>query len=123
MTLLEGYFAKLASYPDDEQKICVSRGYPHFIKRGLMEHMPILAPSRELLLDWRSDRIIWQTYEKRFRQEIASNPRAMIDLKALAIGARKRDIRLLCYENPQKNCHRFILLDMIDKLVRAEECS
>jgi len=118
MTLLEGYFAKLGSYPEDEQ-ICVSLSYPHFVKRETMRHLPILAPSKELLLDWMSDRITWQTYEERFREEIASNPRAMTALKAIANGARKRDIRLLCYEKPPKNCHRFILLDMIDKLSRS----
>lgn len=49
MNLLEGYFAKLSSYPENEQKICVSLGYPHFVKRGLMRHIPLLAPSQELL--------------------------------------------------------------------------
>jgi len=81
MPLLEGYFAKLSSYPGDEQKICVSLSYPHFVKRGSMRHLPILAPSRELLLNWRSDRITWQTYEERFREEITSNPQAMTALK------------------------------------------
>lgn len=113
MTLLEGYFAKLSSYPVDDQKICVSLSYPHFVKRGLMRHLPLLAPSRKLLRDWRSGHITWQTYESRFRQEITSNPQAITVIKSIANEARMSDIRLLCYEKPPKNCHRFILIEMI----------
>ena len=107
----------------DEQKICVSLSYPHFVKRESMRHLPILAPTRDLLQDWKAGYITWSTYESRFREEIASNPQAMTTLKAIANGARERDIRLLCFEKPPKNCHRFILIDLVKGLIQrwAEE--
>jgi len=72
----------------------------------------ILGPSKELLKDYKENRIDWKEYEKRFREEILNNPKAIEKLKEIKELSKKNDVYLVCYEkNPP--CHRFILLDIL----------
>lgn len=103
MALKEGYIAKWKEYPRDEIKIRVARP-------------SVLAPSEELLRDWKEGRITWEEYERRFREEILSNPKAVEKLKEIKrLLDEGKDVRLMCYEkNPP--CHRFILIELINSL-------
>ena len=97
--LKEGYIARWKKYPKDEVKVRVARP-------------SVLAPSKELLKDWKEGKIDWAEYERRFRKEILGNPKALAKLKEIKKLAEEKDVRLLCYEkNPP--CHRFILIDLI----------
>ncbi len=49
-------------------------------------------------------------YEERFRRQILGDPAAFERLRRLAERARHEDIYLVCYEGPDKACHRRILL-------------
>jgi uncharacterized protein YeaO (DUF488 family) len=102
--LLEGYLAKLKSYPENECKIIVTR----------TAHS-ILAPSKELFEDYKNGKIDWEEYEKRFRKEIYANPQAIDYLKRLSLFAKTCNVRLICYEKKYP-CHRFILMDMISEI-------
>ena len=100
--LKEGYIAKWKKYPKDEVKIRVARP-------------SVLAPSKELLKDWKEGEIDWAEYERRFRAEVSNNPRAVAKLKEIKKLAEEKNVRLICYEkNPP--CHRFILIDLINSL-------
>jgi len=100
--LKEGYIAKWKKYPKDEVKIRVARP-------------SVLAPSKELLKDWKEGEVDWAEYERRFRKEILDNPKAVAKLKEIKKLAEEKDVRLICYEkNPP--CHRFILIDLINSL-------
>jgi hypothetical protein len=55
-------------------------------------------------------------YERRFRQQVAADPRALARLEEFARNAERGDVYLVCYEGPTKACHRRILLRI------AEEC-
>jgi len=66
--LKEGYIGKWKKYPKDEVKIRVARP-------------SVLAPSKELLKDWKEGEIDWAGYERRFRVEILNNPKAVAKLK------------------------------------------
>jgi len=100
--LKEGYIARWKKYPKDEVKVRVARP-------------SVLAPSKELLKDWKEGKIDWDAYERRFRKEILSNPKAVAKLKEIKKLAEEKDVRLICYEkNPP--CHRFILIDLINSL-------
>lgn len=60
-------------------------------------------------------KINWPEYERRFRKEILSNPKALAKLKEIKRLVEEKDVRLICYEkNPL--CHRFILIDLIKDL-------
>ena len=111
-----GYFAKIKDYPETDVLVCVSRKYPWFVERLRMVWLSELSPSEELLDDWKSKEITWETYTKRFMKEMEHT------LKQKAIRSLRRDdmtYRLMCWEkNPP--CHRFILLDIIQSLSRRE---
>jgi len=100
--LKEGYIGKWKKYPKDEVKIRVARP-------------SVLAPSEELLKNWKEGKIGWAEYERRFRKEILSKPEAVEKLREIKKLAEEKDVRLICYE---KNlpCHRFILLDLTNFL-------
>jgi len=117
MTILEGYFALIDKYPKNEAKLCVARGYPFFVKRSKMTHYLSLAPSEDLLDDYKAKKITWEQYTDRFKDEMRSQKWSMYTLKLLKRLSRAGSvIRLLCYEKPPKNCHRFILLDILNSM-------
>ncbi len=104
-----GYFAQMKNYPDSDVLVCVAIKYPWFIKRLEMVWLSELAPSQDLLDDWKQKEITWDSYTERFIKEM-EHP-----LKQKAIRSLRRDAityRLICWEkNPP--CHRFILKDLI----------
>jgi uncharacterized protein YeaO (DUF488 family) len=107
--LLEGYLAKLKTYPKDEIKIEVTRSSGS-----------ILAPSWELLNDYKTGKIDWTAYEKRFTNEM-TKPIAIREMLRIKLLAETKDVRLICYEkNPP--CHRFILLRMILGTEKCPKC-
>ena len=72
-----------------------------------------LAPSRELLQDWKNNIIIWQEYELRYCEEMKSQKKF---IQKLASVAATGTITLLCFEkeyNPL--CHRHLLKKLIEK--------
>jgi len=107
----EGYFANFKNYPPNEMFIVVSRKYPWFLRKGLSHH-PELAPSQKLLDDWKHG-IPWNEYSVRFRTEMQQEE-SQKTIDDLARASQYDTFRLLCYEkNPP--CHRFILIDLINK--------
>ncbi len=74
MTILEGYFAKIDEYPEDELKLCVSRTYPHFVKRSTMIHYPSFAPSLKLLREYKAGEVTWEQYAEKFSDEMRQYP-------------------------------------------------
>ena len=99
-------------------KLVVTRLYPRGIARvHFNEWLPILAPSRELLADWRGYLITWEEYVARFREEILGSPEAVAALRHIIALSRTRDVWLICWEKAPP-CHRFLLLDMARELSR-----
>lgn len=73
-----------------------------------------VAPSPELLDDWREGELSWTEYWERYVEEMSSQEK---QIDRLAEKAREGTITLLCHE-PEHNphCHRHIL----KKLISAE---
>lgn len=72
-------------------------------------HMPILAPTKELLRDYRQHRIDWHTYENRFldlmrERKIESIPKDVIDEGCL-----------LCSEDQPHHCHRRLVAEYLNE--------
>lgn len=106
--LKESYLAKMRRLPKDIVKIVVTRAVGH-----------VLSPSNALLWDYKNGNITWEEYERRFYQEMDNEiaKKAMREIKLLA---KDRDVFLICYEK-QYPCHRFLLIDMINKLDEEEK--
>jgi len=102
MSLRESYIANWRNLPKEAIKIRVARP-------------SVLAPSKELLRDWKEGRITWGEYEERYRQEILSNPKAVRKLLEIKALAEEKEVYLLCYER-EPPCHRFILIELIEGL-------
>ena len=113
----QGYFAKHRTYPTDELKICVSHSWPRFVLRDQMTHMPALAPSKQLLQDYKNKRITWNQYTERFIKEMDTDNATAALLELMLKSNQGEDIRLLCYEKAlNRQCHRFLLLDMLREM-------
>ena len=75
-----------------------------------------LAPSLELLNDYKENRISWCQYEERYREEMLNSDEAIEEMKQIFKLSCIKDVYLICYEKPPKNCHRHILIDLINEL-------
>lgn len=74
-----------------------------------------LSPSWELLSAYKNGRITWDKYIKRFIKEMDNHP-SRYEMLRIGELAKSRDVYLVCFER-KGNCHRFLLMDMIRKLV------
>ena len=95
----ETYLANLKNIPRDAIKIRVARPSP-------------LAPSKELLKDWKLGRIDWEQYTKRYINQIRNDQDALQMMEHIKQQAKTKDVYLYCYEK-HFPCHRFILLRML----------
>ena len=118
--------------PADGLRILVAR----FRGRGLPASrydvwMPNLGPSEALLRDWRSGKLTWPSYARRYRKEIFSpaavdatnrtikNHGQKFVLRLLARLARQGHVTLLCHcGETEPHCHRHLLKDLVERKKR-----
>jgi uncharacterized protein YeaO (DUF488 family) len=88
--------------------IAVTRGSPRF-KYDTWD--TCLAPSEQLKNDFKRGVISWDEYVPRFLKEMENSisKNSIGRVKELSL---ERDVFLVCFEKG-KECHRFLLLDMI----------
>lgn len=78
-----------------------------------------LSPSWSLLDDYKHKKITWNEYVSRFKKEMGIREISE-QLRDIATQSLKKNVYLVCYEN-NKECHRFLLLDMIVDLSKKEK--
>ncbi len=54
-------------------------------------------------------------YERRFREQITGDPKALAKLEQIARRAGDADVYLVCYEGAAKACHRRVLLRIAEE--------
>lgn len=118
MQIATGYFAKAKSYAKEGWAlISIALKDAWFLSNDLkITSLKELAPTPEIL----SLKDNPEEYEKRFRDEVLSK----IDwcalyskLCAIARAENKEKVVLLCYESPEKFCHRHIVAQWLgDKI-------
>ena len=114
VTLKETYIAIMDRV--EGIKLVVTRLYPRGISRVHFDRwLPVLAPSRELLADWKHGLITWDEYTARFREEILASPEALAALRHIIELAEARDVYLICWER-EPPCHRYLLMDLAGEL-------
>lgn len=74
------------------------------------QHQPDLAPTEELLDDWRNDEISWEEYEDRF---FALMREREIE-KKLSPDYFEKPTVLLCSEHKPDKCHRRLIVEYLD---------
>src|SRR5579862_8847450 len=77
-----------------------------YAKRDLFDlWLPILAPSRELLTEFRGEEVPPAKFFQRYRKEMTeTDPRQVIEL--LAALARHTPLSVACYCDDESHCHR-----------------
>lgn len=113
--LKETYFSalkKIQAENTDAHFIAVSRVVP---KGCIIDRWLALAPSYSLLKDYQNFKVNWEQYTEIFKEEMKYpvSQKQMRDIKMLA---EKEDVYLVCWEGNGKNCHRHILIDLINKM-------
>jgi uncharacterized protein (DUF488 family) len=74
------------------------------------QHEPELAPTEELLDNWRDDKISWETYEQRFVNLMSDRE---IE-KRLDRELFSKPTVLLCSEHKPSHCHRRLIVEYLD---------
>lgn len=78
----------------------------------------LLSPSYELLMDYKNKKITWNQYVIRFKKEM-DNEACKTEMKRIKDLSKVRDVYLVCVcSNKNKRCHRYILIDMIEKMCK-----
>ena len=111
MKMIRSKSIRLKREKEDGLRICVMR----FVRKNYDYDLWYrdLAPSIELLSDYKRKRIDWKEYEKRYFEEISDNKELIEKLAKLA---KEKVITLLCWELDDKYCHRKLLIDEIKKM-------
>jgi uncharacterized protein YeaO (DUF488 family) len=99
---------------DDGFRICIMRFVRNYYKFDLW--LKDLAPSIELLNDWKDKKISWEEYEERYLKEIKGKKDAVRKLVQLV--KQKKVVTLLCCEKDDKFCHRRLLKEYILGLLK-----
>jgi len=81
------------------------------------EHVPMLAPSKELLKSFRANRD-WRAYERAFGKILRSRPAREIFDKA---AGGLESVCLLCTEVSPKQCHRRLAAEYLSKKLGGVE--
>ena len=104
----------------DGNRFMVTRYWPRGMskeKLKLSGWVHELAPSKELLQDWKNKIISWQEYELRYFKEMENKQEFIHKLANLAASGI---ITLLCFEkedNPY--CHRHLLRQLIERQIEG----
>jgi uncharacterized protein YeaO (DUF488 family) len=77
-----------------------------------------LSPSWDLIGAVKKGKITWEEYSDKFRAELVKR-KVESELIEIAKQAINHNVYLVCFEKG-KECHRFILLDMIKQLAERE---
>lgn len=97
----------------DGTRICVMR----FVKKSsgydFDEWLKGLAPSINLLNEYRQGKIDWDEYEIKYTREMEDNKELISRLRIRSNNGEV--ITLLCWEVGDSHCHRRLLKDLIEK--------
>ena len=99
--------------PDDGRRILITRYWPRGVHKSVVdEYNSRLAPSRELINEYKKADLSWDEFGRRYREEL-NNPESQAGLRRLAQAAHDRVITLLCFCPDEWNCHRKLLREAI----------
>ena len=100
----------------DGERTLVTRYWPRPLSKTQVAYanwLRNLAPSKDLLRDWKKEKISWKQYTARYHEEMRSQKEAIRDL---ANRAKRGTISLLCFEKENDPCcHRHLLKKLIER--------
>ena len=86
------------------------RFFAREILGGEYVHLPVLAPTQEMLDEYRKEKRGWENYERRFRELMKERAiEKKLDPKLMEAGC------LLCSEDKPHHCHRRIVAEYLNE--------
>ena len=110
MNVYSGYFANLKNYDPTIIPISIARWSPRWFT-GIK--YPKWAPSEELLIGYKNNRISDKEYVELYINQLIHNTDIVSDIFEMFWLAKSHSIVLCCYEHPDKFCHRHIALYLL----------
>jgi uncharacterized protein YeaO (DUF488 family) len=105
-----------AAEPSDGHRLLTMRYWPRGVRKDRVDAWErALAPTRELLADYRSNAIDWPEYERRFRHEMATRPESQTAFAALRQRAAHETITVICGCKDETRCHRTLLKRLVEE--------
>ena len=99
----------------DGHRLLIMRLWPRGIRKSLVDDWDRgLAPSRELLADFRSGAVDWAGYVERFTLEMAMREDSAAALERLHERSARGHVTLLCSCVDEARCHRSLVRDIIE---------
>ena len=106
-----GYYSKIKEYVDSGLTLLsISRTKPEFAKSCI--DIPQLFPSDKILWDYKKGKIDEMEYTSKYLNQLNE---LGVDRIIKMIQIFGDNVVLLCWESPEKFCHRHILADYINK--------
>ena len=106
-----GYYSKIKEYADSGLTLLsISRTKPEFAKSCI--DIPQLFPSDKILWDHKKGKIDEMEYTSKYLDQLNE---LGVDRIIKMIQIFGDNVVLLCWESPEKFCHRHILADYINK--------
>ena len=106
-----GYYSKIKEYAGSGLTLLsISRTKPEFAKSCI--DIPQLFPSNKILWDYKKGKIDEMEYTSKYLDQLNE---LGVDRIIKMIQIFGDNVVLLCWESPEKFCHRHILADYINK--------
>ena len=101
--------------PDDGYRLLIMRRWPRGIAKGKVDAWDRgLAPSSDLLTDFRRGLVSWDEYTRRYLWEMGNRPDAIEAVAGLRERARRETVTLICGCVDPEHCHRTLLRELIE---------
>ena len=102
--------------PQDGFRVLITRFYPRGVKKTHFDiWMRDLAPSQQLLKEYKTNKKTWKQFTTSYKSEIQQNKESIKVIKSLKTKIKSNNITLLCYEKDGEPCHRHLLKEIIQK--------
>lgn len=97
------------------RRVLIMRRWPRGIAKHVVDDWERqLGPSDELLDAYNTGDIEWDSFARRYREEMAARP-AMLDWVTML--ASRAGVTLLCGSHPEERCHRSLLAELVRERV------
>jgi len=117
MEIITTYFANLRKAPQDFVQVSIARSYPTNIH---LQECSELAPTSQLLCDYRNELVTWEEYVERYTRETLRllNPHEFVLSIFERFGPK---VLFACWEGRNKNCHRHVAREWFSPFVKTRE--
>lgn len=97
----------------DGHRVLATRYWPRGVSKEYVdEYVSALAPSRELLHQFRDGQLNWRAFRNQYIKEMRSET-ARREIHRLAKMARDEPVTVMCVCSDENRCHRSLLRDLI----------